>query len=102
VIAIHVERNRPEPVPNVGVSSTPIGLEYPFPTVRTADEFFATHGDDIISPIKVLTPPISTAEWSDIHHQQLPHGKIFLNPASRRIRAPATVPTHFPHVRYRS
>jgi hypothetical protein len=43
-----------------------VGLQYPFPTLRTADEFFATHDDDIIYPIKVLTTYITFIDRSFI------------------------------------
>ncbi|OHS96547.1 WASH complex subunit 7-like [Tritrichomonas foetus] len=42
-----------------GVSSTPIGLQYPFPTSRTIDEFFETHDDELIYSVKLLTQYIT-------------------------------------------
>ena len=38
-----------------GVSSSPVGLQYPFPTERTIDEFFENHDDEIVYPIKLMT-----------------------------------------------
>lgn len=42
-----------------GVASTPIGLQFPFPTSRTIDEFFETHDDELIYSVKLLTHYIS-------------------------------------------
>jgi hypothetical protein len=47
----------------VGPLVDPVGLEYPFPTVRTAAEFSATH-DNIIYPIKVLATSIPFIDQS--------------------------------------
>ena len=42
-----------------GISTAPISLKYPFPTQRTIDEFFDTHDNEVIYPVKTLTSFIS-------------------------------------------
>ena len=42
-----------------GVASTPIGLQYPFPTQRTIDEFFDNFDDDLLYSVKLLTQYIT-------------------------------------------
>lgn len=48
-----------------GVASTPIGLQYPFPTSRTIDEFFDTHDDELIYSVKLLTQYIAYIQTSE-------------------------------------
>lgn len=38
-----------------GIFTAPVSLKYPFPTRKTVDEFFDTHDDDLVYPIKILT-----------------------------------------------
>jgi len=75
-----------------GISTAPIGLKYPFPTIRTLDEFFEGHDDDLIYSIKMLTHYISYIEASVKKAQTEFYPKIALfGETIEEIKAPNEV-----------